>query len=64
MNATQSFLVAGMIPLGGLVGGVLGQALGLREAIALAAVGSMLSFLWVALSPVRGLRRMPELAEG
>jgi MFS family permease len=60
MNATLSFLVAGMIPLGGLVGGVLGQALGLREAIALAAVGSMLSFLWVVFSPVRRLQRIPE----
>jgi hypothetical protein len=62
MNATLNFLVAGVLPVGGMIGGVLGQVLGLREAIALAAVGSMLSFLWVAFSPVRQLARIPEAA--
>jgi hypothetical protein len=62
MNATMHFVVAGVLPLGGLVGGVLGQALGLRGAIAIAAVGSLLSCLWVLCSPVRALVRIPEPA--
>ena len=57
MNATISFLVSGMLPLGALVGGVLGDVIGLRETIALAAIGSLLSVLWVVLLPVRRLVR-------
>jgi Major Facilitator Superfamily len=62
VNATLSFLVAGMLPLGALAGGTLGQVLGLRDTITLAAVGSVLSFLWVVCSPVRDLVRIPEAA--
>jgi MFS family permease len=60
MNATLSFIMAGMLPLGALAGGALGQLLGLREAIILAAVGSLLAFLWVLPSPIRQLTRLPE----
>jgi hypothetical protein len=60
MNATMGFIVAGMLPLGALAGGALGQALGLRDAIALAALGSLLSFLWVLFSPVRHVAQLPE----
>jgi len=42
-----------------LLGGVLGEALGLRPAIAITAVGTLLSLLWVLFSPVRGLRTIP-----
>ena len=60
LNATMRFLVWGTLPLGGLVGGVLGQFLGLWPAITIGICGGMLSFLWVLASPVRGLRRIPE----
>ncbi len=59
MNATFYFLVAGMLPLGALAGGALGQALGMRTAIILAAASSLLSVLWVVFSPVRHLTRIP-----
>ncbi len=62
VNATLQFLVAGVLPLGGLLGGGLGQALGLREAIILAAFGSLFSVPWVLFSPVRELKGMPEAA--
>jgi len=62
MNATMRFVVWGTIPLGGLAGGVLGQFLGLRPAIAIGAAGSLLAFLWVLRSPVRALSRIPEPA--
>jgi MFS family permease len=58
MNATMAFLVAGMLPLGSLIGGVLGQTIGLRESIAVSAIGSGVSFLWLLFSPVAGLRRL------
>jgi MFS family permease len=62
MNATMRFLVWGTMPLGGLVGGALGQVLGLRSTIVIAVVGELLAFLWVFLSPVRALRTIPPAA--
>jgi len=46
-------------PLGTLVGGALAAALGLREAMAVAAIVSFLPFVPVLLSPVRSLREVP-----
>jgi MFS family permease len=59
MNSTMRFIVWGTIPLGGLVGGVLGSTIGLRETIVVGAIGTGLSFLWILLSPQRHLREMP-----
>lgn len=66
MNATMRFLVWGTLPIGGLVGGVLGEVYGLHGAIGIAAFGSTLAFLWVLLSPVRKIKEFPlsgELSE-
>lgn len=60
MNATMRFLVWGTMPLGGLLGGALGDRFGLRTAIGIGAAGIMTAFLWVLFSPVRGLRAIPE----
>ncbi len=60
MNATMRFLVWGTLPLGGLAGGILGQALSLRTGIAVAVAGGMVAFLFVYFSPVRSLERIPE----
>lgn len=60
MNSAMRFIVWGTIPLGTLTGGALGTMVGLREAIAIGAIGSGLSFLWILLSPQRHLRDMPE----
>jgi MFS family permease len=60
MNSVMRFMVWGTIPLGGLVGGVLGTTIGLRETIVVGAIGAGLSFLWILLSPQRHLREMPE----
>ncbi len=54
-NASFQFLVGGVGAAGILTGGVIGQALGLRPATAVAAVGMLFSFLWLFLSPLRGL---------
>jgi len=59
MNATMRFLVWGTLPIGAILGGVLGEAIGLRTAMGLAAVGAELSVLWILFSPVRSVREMP-----
>jgi MFS family permease len=59
MNATMRFLVWGTMPLGGLVGGVLGNTIGVRPALWVAAIGGSLAFLPVLLSPLRTMRELP-----
>ena len=59
MNATIRFMVWGTMPLGALVGGVLGSALGVRETMLIAAIGGMFPWLSVYLSPLRKMRELP-----
>jgi MFS family permease len=63
MNSAMRFIVWGTIPPGALVGGALGTWVGLRETIAIGAIGAGSSFLWILLSPQRHLREMPEPVE-
>jgi len=56
INATMSFIVGIAMPLGGLLGGFLGEIIGIRPTLLLAALGEILSVLWLVLSPVRSLR--------
>ena len=60
MNATMRFIVWGTIPVGSIIGGFLGGAIGLHETIWVSALGSLVAFIPVALSPVRSIRTMPE----
>ncbi len=60
MNATMRFLVWGTLPLGGFVGGVLGQTFGVRAALWVGAVGGLFAFVPVLLSPLRGMRDLPK----
>jgi MFS family permease len=59
VTASHRFLVYGAFPLGALLGGALGTAIGLRPAIALCALGALAAPLWVACSPLRHLREQP-----
>jgi len=59
VNATMRFLARGAFPLGSLAGGGLGTVIGVPATLALAACGLALAFVWLVLSPVRGLRVMP-----
>lgn len=62
MTATMRFLVWGALPLGSLAGGVLGDVLGLRTTLWVAAIGSATSAIPVVLGPLRRLREMPAAA--
>jgi MFS family permease len=59
MNATMRFLVWGTMPIGGLLGGVLGQQLGVRETLWVAAILGMFAFLPTFFSPLRTMRELP-----
>lgn len=59
MNATVRFLVFGTMPLGGLLGGLLGEQVGVRNALLFVALGSCAAFLPVFLSPLRTMRTLP-----
>lgn len=59
MNSVMRFIVWGTIPLGNLSGGALATWIGLRETIAVGAVGAGSAFLWILFSPMRSVRAMP-----
>jgi MFS family permease len=56
VNASRRFIVFGSGPIGALIGGALGEAIGWRPTLFVGGGLALLSFLWVALSPVRRLR--------
>ncbi len=53
VGACMQFIGEGTLPIGALIGGVLGQALGLRTTFIIACCGLFLAFLWTFFSPVR-----------
>jgi predicted MFS family arabinose efflux permease len=59
VNASMLFIIWGVIPIGSLLGGLLGTTIGIRQTLAVGAAGMSLAFVWVLFSPVRGLRRQP-----
>jgi predicted MFS family arabinose efflux permease len=63
MNATMRFLAWGPMPLGSLIGGVLGQTIGVRPTLWIGAAGMILAFVPAYLSPLRSLRELPTHAE-
>ncbi len=62
MNASMRFIVWGTIPIGALLGGTLGELIGVWQTIALSSVCGLLAPLFVVLSPVRELRVQPSPA--
>ena len=59
MNATIRFAVWGTIPIGALLGGILGATIGLRPTLWVAVLGSLLAVLPVFFSPLRTMRELP-----
>jgi len=63
MNATMRLISWGTIPVGSILGGVLGGAIGLHNTIWVGAIGSLITFIPVALSPIWQMRTMPDTAD-
>ncbi|NED91179.1 MFS transporter [Streptomyces sp. SID11233] len=59
MNASVRFLIWGIIPFGGLTGGALGEWVGVRGALSVAAVGMASGVLWLLCSRLRRMRDIP-----
>ncbi len=57
-NASRRFVVQSMIPLGALVGGVLGTLIGLRPTIAIGAIGAAVAVLHCCSPRFAGSRRL------
>lgn len=60
MNASIRFLVWGTMPIGALLGGVIGDRFSLLAALWVAASGSILAAVPVVLSPLVGMRELPD----
>jgi predicted MFS family arabinose efflux permease len=60
MNASVRFIVWGTMPLGALLGGLVGTWLGLRPTLWIAVAGSYAAVAWVFFSPLRRMRDVPD----
>lgn len=60
VTASRRFVVWGVIPLGGLAGGALGSAIGLRPTLWIAAAGAAGAFVPLLFSPLRRVRTIEE----
>lgn len=56
VTSAIQMLFRGMIPIGALVGGAIAEFKGLRIVMFMAAIGFLLSSLWLVFSPIRSLR--------
>lgn len=59
MNATMRTFVWGVLPLGSLIGGILGSLVGVVWTLVIGAVVSTLAAIWVSFAPVILLRNVP-----
>jgi Na+/melibiose symporter-like transporter len=59
MNATYRMLLFGALPVGAMIGGLLGSWLGLRSAIVISVIALTTPMLWLFFSPVFRLQEMP-----
>lgn len=55
-NASRRFVVWGVMPFGGLIGGALGSTVGLRSALWVGAIGGTLAFVALLPGPLRRVR--------
>jgi MFS family permease len=59
VSATMRFMNTGMVPLGALAGGFLGEQIGLRGTLVVGVIGMFLGAFWVWASPLRSMRTEP-----
>ena len=60
-NASRRFVVWGVVPLGGFIGGALASTIGLRETMVVGALGGLLTIVPILISPLRSVGKMSEL---
>jgi MFS family permease len=60
MNSVVRFMYWGTIPAGSAIGGLLARPLGLRETLLLSSIGATVTWIPIAISPIRKLRELPE----
>ena len=61
-NGAYRFINYGVRPIGALFGGLLGAAIGVREALFVVTIAASLGVLWMVRSPVLRLRDLPDAA--
>jgi MFS family permease len=59
MNAAVRWIVWGTMPLGAVIGGALGTAIGIRPTLWIGFIGSWAAGFWVYFSPLRRMRDIP-----
>lgn len=64
INASYRLLVSGALPVGALLGGFLGNWIGLQATLLVGTLGLLSTALWIMLSPVPKLRGIPEMIKG
>ncbi len=62
VGSTMHLVEAGLAPIGALTAGVLAEAIGVRETLAIAAAGVSSAALWILFSPIPHLKEPPTLA--
>lgn len=60
MNGVMNALEVGLVPIGALAGGFMGQAIGLRPTLFLSAGGELLIILWLLFTPIRSITGLPD----
>src|SRR5690606_31566049 len=63
MNASIRFFVWGVMPIGGILSGVLGTTIGLVPTMIIGSVGALLSAGFVVFSPLLGMRKLPDAVD-
>jgi MFS family permease len=58
-TGTFRFVNYGIRPIGALLGGALGTAIGLQTTLWIGVLGALLGIVWLLFSPIRGLREAP-----
>ncbi|GIW27598.1 MAG: MFS transporter [Meiothermus sp.] len=63
VGGTSQFVGIGLGSLGGILGGLLAEWLGIRQATLIAGLIAIFSFTWLYFSPIRGLKGLPDALE-
>ena len=59
VNATWKFIVSGLVPIGGLMGGLIGEWYGVQTTLVIGILGMLAAAAWVWASPVRSMTVIP-----